>query len=85
MLQGFPRVSEMFSGKRLHSADGSYEPAGKKRLVHVPDTVKKWKRENDKDLSTSTWLGYDTSPDRKSATCLFCTVSIQFKEKVQSL
>ena len=83
MLQGFPRVSEIFSGKRLHSEDGSYEPAGKNRLVHV-HTVEKWKRENDKDLSTLTWLRYDTSPDKKSATRLFCTVCIQFKEKVQS-
>ena len=46
--------------------------------------VERWIAENDKALSTSTWLKYDKA-DRKYVATLKCSVCIEFQDKLRGL
>jgi len=46
-------------------------------------SVDKWIAENDKQLSTTTWLCYDKA-DREHVSVLKCSICIRFQEKLQS-
>ena len=50
----------MSKKRAVDSESPSENESAKKRMVTIA-TVKKWIVENDKDISTSTWLVYDTS------------------------
>ena len=65
---------------RKHAAFSDDDPPPKKRGVSAK-TVEKWIAENDKALSTSTWLKYDKADCEYVAT-LKCSVCIEFQDKL---
>ena len=57
--------------------------AGVKRRSVLKTTVDKWIAENDKALSTSVWLKYDTDPvDRTRVLSLKCSICSRFKDRL---
>ena len=54
--------------------------AAKRRMV-LTRTVDKWIAENDRTLSTTTWLTYERL-NRECVQCLKCSVCIRFRDKL---
>ena len=68
---------------RKRAARSDDDPPPKKRGVSAK-TVEKWIAENDKALSTSTWLKYDKADCEYVAT-LKCSVCIEFQDKLRGM
>ena len=65
-----------------HAASSLKGPPAKKRSV-MKSTADKWIADNDKTLSTSTWLRYDTdTANRGHIVALKCCVCYQFRDKL---
>ena len=65
------------SNRKKRSASSSLEcPSAKKRNL-TKSTVDRWIADNDKALSTSTWLKYDVD-----TAALKCSVCCQFRDKL---
>jgi len=65
---------------RKRAAFSDNDPPPKKRGVSAK-TVEKWIAENNKALSTSTWLKYDKA-DHEYVATLKCSVCIEFQDKL---
>ena len=60
-------------------------PDAKRRAVSVK-TVEKWISENEKDLSTATWLVFErTDGDRYHVARLKCSVCTRFKRQLEGM
>ena len=57
---------------------------GPKRRSITAHTVEKWKRENDKNLNTASWLTYKMA-DRDHVKSIACSVCTMFNEKLKSM
>ena len=60
----------------------SLSHSDKRRSVSVA-TVEKWRSNNDKELSTLTWLVYDKI-DRYHVSHLRCSICTRFQDKIES-
>ena len=60
----------------------SSSDSDKRRSVSVA-TVEKWRSNNDKELSTLTWLVYDKI-DRYHVSHLKCSICTRFQDKIES-
>ena len=70
---------------RKHAACSDDNPLPKKLKWGVlAKTVEKWIAENNKALSTSTWLKYDKA-DREYVATLKCSVCIEFQDKLHGM
>ena len=58
-------------------------PPSKKRAI-AAKMVGKWKKENDKELDTATWLCYKME-DRDHVLSLNCCVCTQFRQKLECM
>ena len=57
----------------------------KRRTVTVA-TVEKWKRENDKGISTCTWVNYERSDaNRDHVTSISCSVCSSFQDQLRGM
>ena len=57
---------------------------GPKRRSITAHTVEKWKRENDKNLNTASWLTYKMA-DRDHVKSIACSVCTMFNYKLKSM
>ena len=76
---------DKMSDRKKRAVSSSLEcPLAKKRnLTYTKSTVDRWIADNDKALSTSTWLKYDVdTPARGRVVALKCSVCCQFHDKL---
>ena len=71
--------SGLISGCHKRSFSLSTAPASKKYLVSKK-TVQKWIRDNDKSLSTLTWLNFEMDAHGDGVSLLRCKICYKFKE-----
>ena len=84
MTDQYRACADKMSGLgRKHAACSDDDPPPKKRGVSAK-MVEKWIAENDKALSTSTWLKYDKADCEYVAT-LKCSVCIEFQDKLRGM
>ena len=62
----------------MASTSSSEDGVAAKRRMVLTRTVDKWIAENDRTLSTTTWLTYE----RLCVQCLKCSVCIRFRDKL---
>ena len=81
MTDHYRACADKMSGPgRKRAACSDDDPPPKKRGVSAK-TVGEWITENNKALSTSTWLKYDKA-DREYVARLKCSVCIEFQDKL---
>ena len=76
---------DKMSDRKKRAASSSLEcpPAKKRNLTRTKSTVDRWITDNDKALSTSTWLKYDVdTAARGRVVALKCSVYCQFRDKL---
>lgn len=74
----------MSSTKRKRGSTTSDRAPDSKRRIVTARTVEKWKLENDKALSTTTWLTYKMA-DRDNVESLACSVCTRYNDRLKGM